>query len=57
MLPERTIQRELSEGRLVAHDIAQGELQRPTLIAYLHPKKEDDAFQQFVQWMKESYLG
>ncbi|MGG1663932.1 LysR family transcriptional regulator [Brevibacillus sp. NRS-1366] len=55
MLPERTIQRELTEGRLIAHDIAQGDLQRPTLIAYLHPKKEDDAFQQFVQWMKASY--
>lgn len=55
MLPERTIQHELSEGRLVAHDIAHGQLERPTLIAYLHPKKEDEAFQQFVQWMKESY--
>lgn len=38
MLPERTILRELAEGRLVAHDIAEGTLQRPTLIAYLHQK-------------------
>lgn len=55
ILPERTIQQELATGRLVAYDIANGELVRPTLIAYLHPKKEDDAFQQFVQWIKEHY--
>lgn len=55
MLPERTIQEELAAGRLVAHDIAKGTLLRPTLIAYLHPKKEDEAFQQFVQWVKDSY--
>ncbi|MEK3743330.1 LysR family transcriptional regulator [Brevibacillus sp. FSL K6-0770] len=55
MLPERTILREVEEGRLVAHDIAEGTLQRPTLIAYLHQKKEDDAFQQFVQWIKDAY--
>lgn len=55
MLPERIIQEELAEGRLVAQDIAEGALLRPTLMAYLQPKKEDDAFQQFVQWMKEAY--
>ncbi|WP_411504198.1 LysR family transcriptional regulator [Brevibacillus centrosporus] len=55
MLPERTIQEELCSGSLAAHDIAEGELVRPTLIAYLHPKKEDEAFQQFVQWMKDNY--
>ncbi|MFD2371876.1 LysR family transcriptional regulator [Brevibacillus sp. GCM10020057] len=55
MLPERTIQEELAAGTLVAHDIAEGQLLRPTLIAYLHPKKEDEAFQQFVQWIKENY--
>lgn len=55
MLPERIIQDELSDGRLVAHDIAEGTLTRPTLIAYLHPKKEDEAFQQFVQWIKDAY--
>lgn len=55
MLPERIIREDVNEGRLVAHDIAAGTLTRPTLIAYLHQKKEDDAFQQFVQWIKTSY--
>ncbi len=55
MLPERTVREELATGTLVAHDIADGQLLRPTLIAYLHPKKEDEAFQQFVHWMKEAY--
>ncbi|MCG6199629.1 LysR family transcriptional regulator, partial [Anoxybacillus sp. LAT_38] len=41
MLPERTIREEVDAGRLIAMDIAGGELTRPTLIAYLHPKKED----------------
>jgi LysR family transcriptional regulator, low CO2-responsive transcriptional regulator len=55
MLPERTIREEVDAGRLIAMDIANGQLTRPTLIAYLHAKKEDDAFQQFVQWIKSAY--
>ncbi|MFY0543240.1 LysR family transcriptional regulator [Brevibacillus sp. H7] len=55
MLPERTIQEELQNGSLVGHDIAGGELTRPTLIAYLHHKKEDEPFQRFVQWVKTMY--
>lgn len=55
MLPERTIREEVDAGRLIAMDIAGGELTRPTLIAYLHAKKEDDAFQRFVQWIKDAY--
>lgn len=55
MLPERIVQEELREGRLVAHDIADGTLTRPTLLAYLQQKKADDAFQQFVHWIKEAY--
>jgi DNA-binding transcriptional LysR family regulator len=55
MLPERTIDEERRAGTLVAQDIADGQLTRPTVIAYLHHKKEDEAFQQFVQWVKDHY--
>jgi DNA-binding transcriptional LysR family regulator len=55
MLPERTIGEELRAGSLAAQDISGGQLTRPTVIAYLHHKKEDEAFQQFVQWVKQHY--
>ncbi|USG63627.1 LysR family transcriptional regulator [Brevibacillus ruminantium] len=55
MLPERTVREEVLTGRLAALDIAQGEFTRPTLIAYLHGKKEDEAFMPFVHWMKQYY--
>ncbi len=55
MLPERTIQEELRNGSLAARDIACGELIRPTLIAYVHQKKDDEVFQQFVRWVKTAY--
>jgi LysR family transcriptional regulator, low CO2-responsive transcriptional regulator len=55
MLPARIVQEEVSQGRLVAHDIANGTLTRPTLLAYLQPKKEDDPVVRFVQWIKEAY--
>jgi DNA-binding transcriptional LysR family regulator len=55
MLPERTVQDEVRAGRLAALDISHGEFTRPTLIAYLHAKKEDEAFMPFVQWIKQVY--
>jgi LysR family transcriptional regulator, low CO2-responsive transcriptional regulator len=55
MLPARIVQEEVSYGRLVAHDIADGTLTRPTLLAYLQPKKEDDPVVQFVRWIKARY--
>ena len=55
MLPERIIREEVRDGRLAAHDIAAGSLTRPALLAYLQQKKEDEALQQFVQWIKETY--
>lgn len=55
MLPERTIQEELAAGKLVALDIADGKLTRPTLIAFSHYKKEDPQFLQFVDWIIKEY--
>ncbi|QQE72873.1 LysR family transcriptional regulator [Brevibacillus composti] len=55
MLPERIIQGEVAAGRLAARDVADGQFTRPTLIAYLHGKKEDEAFMAFVQWIIKSY--
>jgi DNA-binding transcriptional LysR family regulator len=55
MLPERTIRAEICTGSLVALDIADGKLVRPTVIAYPHHKKEVDAFQHFVRWIIDAY--
>lgn len=55
MLPERTIQEEVETGKLVAIDIASGNLTRPTLIAFPHHKKENPQFLQFVDWMVQAY--
>lgn len=55
MLPERVIRDEVAAGLLVAHDVAGGNLTRPTLLAYPKHKEHDRAFQQFVQWIRASY--
>lgn len=55
MLPSRIVEEEVELGRLSALDIADGTLTRPTLLAYLQPKKEDDPVVQFVRWIKEVY--
>jgi DNA-binding transcriptional LysR family regulator len=55
MLPERTIGEELRTGKLVALDIADGKLTRPTLIAFSHHKKEDPQFMQIVDWIVKEY--
>ncbi|MGZ6550720.1 MAG: LysR family transcriptional regulator [Tumebacillaceae bacterium] len=55
MLPERVIREEVAGGYLVAHDIAEGKLTRPTLLAYPKHKEHDHEFQQFVQWISEAY--
>jgi len=55
LLPERTIREEVAAGKLVAHDIANGQLIRPALIAYPTHKKTDESFQQFVRWVADHY--
>lgn len=55
MLPSRIVEEEVRQGKLAARDIADGALTRPTLLAYLQPKKEDDPVVQFVRWIKDAY--
>jgi DNA-binding transcriptional LysR family regulator len=55
MLPERVIRDETSAGQLIAHDIAEGALTRPTLIAYPKHKEKDREFQQFINWIVHHY--
>ncbi|ASS76184.1 LysR family transcriptional regulator [Tumebacillus algifaecis] len=55
LLPERVIREELATGQLIAHDIAEGTLIRPTLIAYPKHKAKDRDFQQFLNWIVENY--
>jgi LysR family transcriptional regulator, low CO2-responsive transcriptional regulator len=55
MLPERTIRAEIDTGSLVALDIADGKLVRPTVMAYPHHKKEEEAFQHLVRWIIDAY--
>ncbi|WP_169332837.1 LysR substrate-binding domain-containing protein [Effusibacillus pohliae] len=55
MLPERVVRDETKAGSLVAHDIAQGKLTRPTLIAYPKHKQTDKELLRFVNWLVESY--
>ncbi|EST56158.1 transcriptional regulator [Brevibacillus panacihumi W25] len=55
LLPSRIVQEEVESRRLCVHDIADGSLTRPTLLAYLQPKKEDDLVVQFIHWLKAHY--
>ncbi|WP_134683191.1 LysR family transcriptional regulator [Brevibacillus migulae] len=55
LLPERTFLQERETGSLVAHDIAEGTLTRPTLISYPHHKTNDPRFMQFVDWIIAHY--
>ncbi|MBM7554515.1 LysR substrate-binding domain-containing protein [Thalassobacillus pellis] len=55
LLPSRTIQTEVQKGDLVACDIAAGTLSRPTVLAYPTYKKESEALQPFIQWVKTFY--
>ena len=55
MLPERTVLQEKSSGSMAVIDIADGQLLRPTVMAYANRKKEDHQFQQFANWIKEHY--
>lgn len=55
LLPERTVREEVAAGRLVAHDIAEGALTRPTVIAYPKHKEGDSEFVEFVEWIREVY--
>lgn len=55
MLPERVIRDETAAGLLTAHDIAEGALTRPTLIAYPKHKAKDADFQQFLAWIVEHF--
>lgn len=55
MLPERILEEELKQGSLVAHDIAEGHLTRPTLLAYAKHKRSDQVFDDFISWICSVY--
>lgn len=55
MLPERVIREEVESGQLIAHDLAEGTLTRPTLIAYPKHKQQDRDFQSFLSWIVANY--
>jgi len=55
MLPERVVRDEAQSGTLIVHDIAAGQLTRPTLIAYPKHKEQDADFVQFVNWITKMY--
>jgi DNA-binding transcriptional LysR family regulator len=55
LLPQRIVKEEAANGLLIVHDIAEGQLIRPTLIAYPVHKKKDRDLQRFVSWILKEY--
>lgn len=55
LLPERTVQEEVITGTLVAQDIANGTLLRPTLLGFLRTRQNEPLLQEFITWVRDRY--
>lgn len=54
-LPERTIREEIAAGRLAAHDASEGELTRPTWLAFLRERSGEPGIEGFTAWVRRHY--
>lgn len=54
-LPERTVREDVRNQCLIAQDVAEGQLTRPTLLAIQRTRQDEPMLREFIEWVRGHY--